>query len=451
MERAAAYIRVSTQEQKLHGLSLDAQEQKLKDYAKANKLDIVAWYRDEGVSGRKLISKRPELQRMLKDAQEKRFERIIFIKLDRFFRSVGEYHECMKMIEPVTWTATEEKYDLATANGRAFVNMKLTIAELEADQTAERIKLVNEYKAKSGIPVVPTRCLPFCFANEGRKMVKKNEAAIMDLIEHVELHHSIRGGMDYVNRKHGMDLLYRSVSAVLRNPLLCGEYRGNPNFCEGYISRERFLALQQIIARNQRTTPATVYIFQGLIRCPECGRRLNGTQHRTTVAGNLYAYPIYRCPAHRRDKSCGFATIVFESALERMVMERITPEMDGNYKSSGSQAEAQPRIDVDALRAELDRLNYSWQKGRIKSPEEYDRRYDEISARIDEAERQNAETGKDPNARAVKLLGDNWTAIYKDLSQESKKAFWAEIIDTIEIHWESGKYARKEISRISFR
>ena len=35
------------------------------------------------------------------------------------------------------------------------------------------------------------------------------------------------------------------------------------------------------------------------------------------------------------------------------------------------------------LQAELDRLNYSWQKGRIKSVEEYDRRYDAIMVQID--------------------------------------------------------------------
>ena len=34
IERVAAYVRVSTQEQKLHGLSLDAQKEKLKEYAK---------------------------------------------------------------------------------------------------------------------------------------------------------------------------------------------------------------------------------------------------------------------------------------------------------------------------------------------------------------------------------------------------------------------------------
>lgn len=150
IERVACYIRVSHEEQKLHGISLDAQEDKLKEYAEKHNLKIVGWYSDEGVSGRKLIKNRPELQRMLHDSQKGLFDRIIFIKLDRFFRSVAEYHECMKLIDPVLWTATEEKYDLTTANGRAFVNMKLTIAELEADQTGERIDLVNEYKVKTG-------------------------------------------------------------------------------------------------------------------------------------------------------------------------------------------------------------------------------------------------------------------------------------------------------------
>jgi len=135
IERVAAYVRVSSQEQKLHGLSLDAQKMKLTEYEEKNHMRIVGWYVDEGVSGRKLIRKRPELQRMIQDAEKGKFERIIFIKLDRFFRSVAEYHECMKRIAPVLWSTTEEEYDLTTANGRMLVNMKLTIAELEADQT----------------------------------------------------------------------------------------------------------------------------------------------------------------------------------------------------------------------------------------------------------------------------------------------------------------------------
>ena len=55
IERVAAYVRVSTQEQKLHGLSVDAQKMKLTEFAEKNHMRIVEWYIDEGVSGRKLI------------------------------------------------------------------------------------------------------------------------------------------------------------------------------------------------------------------------------------------------------------------------------------------------------------------------------------------------------------------------------------------------------------
>ena len=81
MECIACYIRVSTQEQKLHGLSLDAQREALIRYAESHGLKIVEWYEDEGVSGRKLIRRRPALQRMLNDAKTGKFDRIIFIKL----------------------------------------------------------------------------------------------------------------------------------------------------------------------------------------------------------------------------------------------------------------------------------------------------------------------------------------------------------------------------------
>ena len=254
IEEVAAYVRVSSQEQKLHGLSIDAQKQKLVEYAEKHNLKIVEWYMDEGVSATRPIAKRPELQRMVYDARKGRFKRILFIKLDRFFRSVAEYHACMKMIEPVIWTATEEKYDLSNANGRAFVNMKLTIAELEADTTGERIKIVNDYKVKSGMPLGGTRCMPFCYAVEPvsedsktKHIVKRNEEMMQDLISHVMVNRSIRGGMSYINNKYGTSLRYMAIANVLRNTMIYGTYKGNPNYCEPYVTKEMFDELQHAL------------------------------------------------------------------------------------------------------------------------------------------------------------------------------------------------------------
>ena len=47
IEEAAAYVRVSSQDQKLHGLSIEAQKQKLTEYAESHNLKIVEWYIDE--------------------------------------------------------------------------------------------------------------------------------------------------------------------------------------------------------------------------------------------------------------------------------------------------------------------------------------------------------------------------------------------------------------------
>ena len=66
--RAALYERVSTEEQKMHGLSLEAQKEALEAYAKERSMLIVGHYTDAGVSGQKPISKRPALQRLIVEA-----------------------------------------------------------------------------------------------------------------------------------------------------------------------------------------------------------------------------------------------------------------------------------------------------------------------------------------------------------------------------------------------
>ena len=236
IEETAAYCRVSKEEQAKHGLSIEAQKQKLTEYAEKNNLKIVEWYLDEGISGRKPIAKRPELQRMIHDAKKGNFKRVIFIRLDRYFRSVQEYYACQAALDEagVTWTATEEKYDLSTANGRAFVNMKLTIAELEADTGGERIRIVNDYKVKSGMPLFGSQCLPFCYAvGEGKQksIVKVNQEVMEDALAYVFTHQSVSGAVTYIRNKHDAKVPYKSLMSTFRNEMICGSYRGNPNYC----------------------------------------------------------------------------------------------------------------------------------------------------------------------------------------------------------------------------
>ena len=50
--KLAAYLRVSTDRQAEHGQGLDVQRAAVREWARANGHKIVAWYADEGESGK---------------------------------------------------------------------------------------------------------------------------------------------------------------------------------------------------------------------------------------------------------------------------------------------------------------------------------------------------------------------------------------------------------------
>ncbi len=450
VELVAAYVRVSTQEQKLHGLSLDAQKAKLIEYAEAHNMRIVEWYVDEGVSARKLIRKRPELQRMIQDAEKGKFERIIFIKLDRFFRSVAEYHECMKRISPVVWTTTEEKYDLSTAQGRMLVNMKLTIAEMEADMAGERVDLVNEYKVTTGQPL--SGSMPFGFKividpNNGRKKIVKDEedAEILeDLIRHYMTHQSKKKTVVYASTVHNVSISHDSLTRLLTNTMLMGAYRDNPKYCEAYLTKEEFDKLQDILKRNVKdnTAEQRAYIFSGLIKCPECGCSLKGNiqVHRGRNGDKAYYYKRYRCGKYKKDGACIFNKSISENVFEKMMLAKIEVFMEEAKLASARVTDANtvkvPQGEtVEEIHERIDRLNYSWNTGKIRTVEKYEADYAELMELLEKAEAERDEVPVKDFGKIEAILHSGWETIYNSLDDAYKRAFWRSFVKAIEIEW----------------
>ena len=100
VKRAALYIRVSTEEQAMHGLSLTAQRETLERYVGDNGLKLAGVYVDEGITARKKYKNRAAFMRMLDDVRADRIDLILFIKLDRWFRNVAEYYEVQRIVAP---------------------------------------------------------------------------------------------------------------------------------------------------------------------------------------------------------------------------------------------------------------------------------------------------------------------------------------------------------------
>ena len=178
-QRAALYIRVSTEEQAMHGYSLDAQRETLTRYANMHNLVIVDYYIDEGKSARKKFQNRKEFMRMMTDVEAGRIDLILFIKLDRWFRSVKDYYKIQEILEAhnVNWKTTEEHYDTATTNGRLYINIRLSVAQDESDRDSDRIKFVFDSKVARGETLVGPQSLPLGLTVKDKHVVPAPETA----------------------------------------------------------------------------------------------------------------------------------------------------------------------------------------------------------------------------------------------------------------------------------
>ena len=366
----------------------------------------------------------------------------------------------MKRITPVVWTTTEEEYDLTTANGRMLVNMKLTIAEMEADMAGERVDIVNEYKVSTGQPITGSQ--PFGFAigankDTGKKKVIKDPDVsdiLDDMITYFLRFQSKRKTVLYANTKYHIGITHKSLTALLSNPMLYGFYRGNPNYCEAYIDKDTFDKIQMILnGRNIRhNSENRVYFFTGLIKCPSCGRIMMGTvTTRRRKSGSLYYLKKYRCGFHRIDGRCENNKVVSENVLERMMLENIGKYLNDAKIRSANISDADkvqiPKHDIEEIHEQIDRLNYSWQTGKIRKVEKYEKDYAELMEKLAEAEAEQRQGIVKDFSKIEAVLQGGWKEIYNNLDDEHKRAFWRSFIHSIEINWTTNT---KEITRVNF-
>lgn len=140
--RCVVYTRVSSEEGLKQGFtSPDNQLSRSQDYIKSR--SDQGWffsraYQDDGFTGGNL--KRPALMEMLNDAKMRKFDILILHKLDRLSRRLLEFHQVYKLLEDnsVDLVSVTQSIDTSTPMGRLMINILLSFAEFELDQTSER-------------------------------------------------------------------------------------------------------------------------------------------------------------------------------------------------------------------------------------------------------------------------------------------------------------------------
>jgi DNA invertase Pin-like site-specific DNA recombinase len=152
--KAIGYVRVSTDEQASNGISLDAQEDKIRAYCRAKDWTLVDVIRDEGLSAKNI--KRPGLESILERIPRRNgnrgFEAVIVVKLDRLTRSVGDLAFLNKLFEAkkVSFVSIQESVDTSTAGGKLFHNIIACLSEWERGVISERTRDALRYKRRNG-------------------------------------------------------------------------------------------------------------------------------------------------------------------------------------------------------------------------------------------------------------------------------------------------------------
>jgi DNA invertase Pin-like site-specific DNA recombinase len=136
------YVRVSTDKQADRGVSLEAQESKIRAYAQLYELQLGEVIVDAGASAKSLD--RPGLQRALAMLRSGAAGGLLVAKLDRLTRSVRDLGDLMETLfgraDSPALLSVGEQLDTRSAAGRMVMNILAVIAQWEREAIGERTR-----------------------------------------------------------------------------------------------------------------------------------------------------------------------------------------------------------------------------------------------------------------------------------------------------------------------
>jgi len=132
--RAALYSRVSTTVQ-----NVQPQIDEMREYCVRRGLQITGEYSDHGVSGSK--DSRPALNRLMADANSRKFDVVLVWRIDRFGRSLKHLVNALAELGAVgvAFISLRDNLDLGTPTGRLMFQIIGAMAEFERELIRERV------------------------------------------------------------------------------------------------------------------------------------------------------------------------------------------------------------------------------------------------------------------------------------------------------------------------
>lgn len=310
--KAVIYARYSSHMQREE--SIDSQIRECKDFAEKNNLIVIGEYCDHALSGK--TDKRPQFQKMIKDAERGRFEAVIMYTLDRFARNRYDsaiYKARLKKHGIHIYYAKQPMPD--TPEGIILESVLEGYAEYYSENLSRNIKRGHKENALKGL--APSKHAPLGYKTTEDKRYEIEPIGAKTVREIFEMYadgHSASKIIDYCNRQgyktsRGRPFQRTSLRTILKNV----NYKGTYNYCgviiEDHIppivSKELFEKVQSMLKHNStakaRGKAREDYLLTTKVFCGHCGERMVG---ESGVSRNGTMYHYYKCAHRKRGGKC---------------------------------------------------------------------------------------------------------------------------------------------------
>ena len=309
---AVLYGRYSSHNQK--DASIEQQFRDCREFCEKNDIQVIGQYADHAITGK--TDKRPEFQRMIKDAAKERFQFIICWKVDRFARNREDaaiYKGRLRRHGVRILYAKESIPD--GPEGILLESMLEGTAEYYSANLSQNIRrgmMDNARECKVNNGALP---LGYQKGTDGKYAIEPIGAAVVREI--FELYASgvnvtrIIESLNLRNMKttRGTSFNKNSLRVMLKNERYTGIYIYSGHRVEGgipqIISKELFDKVQKQIERVARAPASSWsdvdYLLTGKLFCGLCGSPMIGDSG-TGRSGAKYNY--YVCSKRKYDKDC---------------------------------------------------------------------------------------------------------------------------------------------------
>lgn len=413
MKTAAAYIRVSTEDQTEY--SPDSQLKAIRKYAKDHDMILPEEYvfMDEGISGR-TAGKRPEFQRMIGTAKTtpKPFDTILLWKFSRFARNRQDsivYKSMLRKQCGIDVVSISEQ--LSDDNTSVLIEALIeAMDEYYSLNLAEEVRRgMSEKFSRGGVVSQP----PFGYSMKDGVFAPDDNAETVRMV-----FREFIAGSAYrqiatrlndlgITTKNGNTWGNRNIEYLLTNPVYIGKLRRSEDprdrtdryheRCElvdgrhpPIIDAETFAAAQKRRAtlkkqygRYARQGPVE-YMLKGICHCSNCGATLVATQ------GGKYL----QCHNYNRGQ-CAVSHCISTKKLTEALLDRLYTDLEGVAELNIEVTPAEKQTsDSDALtqavareERKLQRVREAYEAG-VDTLEEYKANKAKIQSRIEELKAQ---------------------------------------------------------------